>query len=137
MPVLAHKLRTFQPAPPPPPTPEQQQLQQLQLQAAQLTVQKLQAEIGLLQSKAGMENARKDMTNLDYVETETGTRHARDIQLAETKAQGQKELQAQNTQGQQHLAVTKALTTPTKEGDKAPNLHAAIGFNHLSKTINL
>jgi hypothetical protein len=137
MPELAHKLRTYQPSPPPPPTPEQQQLQQLQMQAAQLTVQKLQAEIQLLQSKAGAESARKDMTNLDYVEKETGTTHARDMQLQQAKSTDQKDLQAQNIQGQQHLAVTKALTTPTKEGENKPNIEAALGHIELSKTRNL
>jgi len=148
MPVLAQKLRTFQPPPPPPPTPEQQQLQQLQLQAAQLTVQKLQAEIQLIDAKAGMENSRKDMSNLDYVEKETGTTHARDMQLQQAQgdaqlrlqdaqARGQQSLAAAQVHGQQHLAVTKALTTPTKAGESRPDLGAALGHIQLSKSVNL
>jgi len=148
MPVLAQKLRNFQPSPPPPPSPEQQQLMQLQLQAAQMTVQKLQAEIQLIQSKAVLESARKDMTNLDYVEKETGTTHARNMELqaakhqgnmelADKQNQGQKDVQAQQSEGQRHLEVTKALTSPTKEGESRPNLHAAIGYNQLAKSTNL
>ena len=148
MPVLAQKLRTFKPSPPPPPTPEQQQLQQLQLQAAQLTVQKLQAEINLIESKAGMEKSKTDMSNLDYVEKETGTTHARQLELQDAKTRGQQALQAQQTAGQAAIeaqkahsqrqqSVTDALVSPTKEGEHAPNIHAALGFNHLAKTHNL
>jgi len=121
MPVLAHKLKTYQP---PPPTPEQQQMQQLQLEEQQLKVQKLQAEIQLLGSKAGEISSKKDLMDLDYVEQESGTKHARDMQ----KQQAQSE-------GNQNLAVTKALTSPLKDGHKAPNLEAAIGYNALSAKL--
>lgn len=118
MPELAHKLRAYKP---PPPSPEQQQLMQLQLQEAQLKVQKIQAEIQLLSAKANEHGSKKDLLDLDYVEQETGTKHARD--MAKMEAQ---------SRGNQNLQVTKALTTPLKEGHKAPNLEAAIGFNALS-----
>lgn len=121
MPVLAHMLKTYQP---PPPTPEQQQMQQLQLEEQQLKVQKLQAEIQLLGSKAGEISSKKDLMDLDYVEQESGTKHARDMQ----KQQAQSE-------GNQNLAVTKALTSPLKDGHKAPNLEAAIGYNALSAKL--
>jgi hypothetical protein len=148
MPVLAHKLRTFKPSPPPPPTPEQQQLMQLQLQAAQLSVQKLQAEIELIQSKAGLETSKKDKTDLDYVEQETGTAHARAIQLQEAQAQGNMQLAQVQNQGKQALAntqaheqrqtaITKALATPIKTGDNQPDIAAAMGHAHLSKQTNL
>lgn len=128
MPALAHKLRNYTP---PPPSPEQQQLAQLQLQKAQLEVQLLQSEIQLNGSKAQSEGARaglvgaqKDKTNLDYVEQETGTAHARELQKQEAQAKGN-----------QNLAVTNALLKSRKPEETAPNVHAAIGFNALSGTL--
>jgi hypothetical protein len=121
MPELAQKLRTFKPEP----TPEQVKLQQLEIQNKELENQKLQSEIELNQAKAQFELSRKDKTDLDYVEQETGTAHERDMQK-----------QRAQSQGNQNLQVTKALTTPTKEGEKAPNVRAAIGYNSISDKLN-
>ncbi|MNL81367.1 hypothetical protein D3C87_2084580 [compost metagenome] len=46
------------------------------------------------------------------------------------------ELQKAQSQGNQNLQVTKALTTPTKEGEKKPDVEAAIGFNRVSDQLN-
>ena len=121
MPELAQKLRTFKPEP----SPEQQKLQQLEIQNKELENAKLQSEIELNQAKAQFEMSRKDKTDLDYVEQETGTAHERDMQK-----------QRAQSQGNQNLQVTKALTTPSKEGEQKPNLNAAIGFNSISDKLN-
>lgn len=118
MPELAHKLRNYQP---PPPDPMQQQMQQLQIQQLQAEVSRLQSEVQLNQAKAQYEGSRKDKTDLDFVEQETGTNHARKLQ--EIEAQGR---------NQQAVHITKALTTPRKEGETAPNLNAAVNFNKFS-----
>uniref|UniRef100_A0AAU6W0K3 Portal protein n=1 Tax=Pseudomonas phage Arace01 TaxID=3138526 RepID=A0AAU6W0K3_9VIRU len=120
MPALAEKIRTFKPQP----SPEQQKMQQLEIQKAELENQKIQSEIDLNAAKAEEARANKDQKNLDYVEQETGTAHARDM-----------EKQKAQSQGNQNLQVTKALTTPRKEGEKAPNVEAAIGFNSLSDKL--
>lgn len=122
MPELAQKLRTFQP---PPPSPEQQRMTELEIQKAELENQLLQSEIELNQAKAQSEMAKKEQADLDYVEQETGTAHERE--MAKQRAQ---------SQGNQNLQVTKALTTPTKEGEKKPDLNAAIGFNRISDKLN-
>lgn len=122
MPELAQKLRTFQP---PPPSPEQQRMTELEIQKAELENQLLQSEIELNQAKAQSEMAKKEQADLDYVEQETGTAHERE--MAKQRAQ---------SQGNQNLQVTKALTTPTKEGEKKPDLTAAIGFNRISDKLN-
>jgi hypothetical protein len=44
-------------------------------------------------------------------------------------------MQAQS-QGNQNLEVTKALTKPLKDGEKAPNIQAAVGFNQLSHRLS-
>lgn len=121
MPALARKIRNFQPQP----SPEQQQLQQLEIEKAQMEVEKLKSEIRLNDAKAEQALANKDKTDLDYVEQETGTKHAREL-----------EKQTAQSQGNQNLQVTKALTATQKEGEQRPDVEAAIGFNRVSDQLN-
>lgn len=120
MPDLAHTLSNYKP----PPDPFKEQMQQLQIQQLQLQCQLLQSQIGLTGSKTHFEGSRTDLNNLNYVEQETGTKHVRDMQKQEAQSRGN-----------QNLEVTKALTTPRKEGETPPNLNAAIGFNALSSRM--
>ena len=90
-----------------------------------MEVQKIQSEIELNQARAEEARANKDKKNLDFVEQETGTTHERNME--QQKAQ---------SQGNQNLQVTKALATPRKEGEQAPNLNAAIGFNAISDKLS-
>ena len=117
MPDLAHELRNYRPEP----DPVEEQLKQLAVQKAQLENALLESEIQLNQAKAAAEEAKKDKTNLDYLEQESGTTHARDMQ--KQKAQ---------SQGNQNLQITKALAAPQKEGETSPNIPAAIGYNALT-----
>lgn len=121
MPMLAHKLKNYKP---PEPSPEEKELQSLALQKARKEVELLDSEIALNMAKAEEATAGKDLKNLDYVEQETGTKHEREMQK-----------QRAQSQGNQNLQVTKALTIPTKEGEKAPDLEAAIGFNRVSDKL--
>ena len=68
--------------------------------------------------------ARADAADLEYVEQETGTKHARDM-----------DKQRAQSQGNQALEVTKALTKPRKEGESAPDLAAAVGYNAVSDRL--
>lgn len=120
MPELANKLRNWRPQP----SPEQQELQRLEIEKARKEVEKLQSEISLNNAKTQEALANKDQKNLDYVEQETGTKHARDME----KQRGQ-------AQGNQALEITKALTKSLKEGEQRPNLEAAIGYNQLSDRL--
>lgn len=123
MPELAHTLLTYKPAP----DPIQQQLAQLQVQAAQKDIEKTQSEIDLNNAKAQEASANKDKKNLDYVEQETGTTHARTME--QQKAQ---------SQGNQNLEVTKALLKPTKTAtgsETKPDIDAAVGFNSVSDKL--
>lgn len=121
MPELAHELRTWKPEP----DPMEEQLKQLAIQKAELENRKLQSEIALNEAKARAEDAKKDMTNLDYLEQESGTKHAREM-----------EKQKAQSQGNQNLQVTKALTQPVKEGETSPNISAAIGYNAITDGNN-
>lgn len=121
MPALAHSLRNFDHTP----SPEAQRMQQLEIEEKEAQVEKIKSEARLNDAKATAEAAKKDKLDLDYVEQETGTKHARD-----------KDLQRAQSQGNQNLQVTKALTTPRKEGEREPDVDAAIGFNKISDTLN-
>lgn len=124
MPELAHTLATFKPQP----DPFQEQMKQLELQNKQLENQKLQSDIELNHAKAQEAMANRDQKNLDFVEQETGTKHARDM-----------EKQTAQAQGNQALEVTKALLKPTKNAngsESKPDVPAAVGFNALSHNLN-
>lgn len=120
MPELAEKLRTWKPQV----SPEQQEMQKLEIEKLRLEVEKLRSEVDLNNAKAEEARANKDQKNLDQVEQATGIKHSRNI--AETQAQAR---------GNQNLQVTKALTTARKEGEKEPDIDAAVGFNELSEQL--
>lgn len=118
MPELAEKLRTFDPSP----SPEQQKMMELDMQLKEAELQKIQSEIALNQARAAKEQSVADKTDLDYVEQETGTAHEREL-----------EKQKAQSQGNQNLQITKALTSSRKKEDTDPNIEAAIGFNELTR----
>lgn len=120
MPDLAEELRNWKPEP----DPIQQQIQQLQLEKAKLELEELKSKIELNQAKAQEVLANKDQKNLDFVEQETGTKHARDMEKQKAQSEGNADLQ-----------VTKALTQPRKEGEQAPDIAAAIGFNKINNKL--
>ena len=122
MPEFAERLRRWEP---PQPTEQQLMMEQLEIEKLQLENDKLRAEAEEARARARKALAEADKANLDFVEQETGTKHARDME----KQQGQ-------AQGNQNLQVTKALTTPRKDGEAAPDLEAAIGFNQMSDKLN-
>lgn len=122
MPVLAEKIRTWQPKL----SPAQEELQRLEIEKARMEVEKLRSEVELNQAKAQAEMAKKDKLDLDYVEQESGTTHARDLQKQQAQARGN-----------QNLEVTKAMTKPLKEGEKRPDIMAAVGFNEVSEQLGV
>ena len=121
MPVLAHKIATFEPQP----DPVAQEMQQLELEKLRAEVEKLRAEAQQKLADASLKDAEKDKANLDYLEQETGTKHARDM-----------EKQGGQAQANQDLEVTKAMLKPKKENEGSPNIAAAIGYNALTKGGN-
>ena len=123
MPDLAEKLRTYKPQM----TPEQQQMQQLQLEEMKLKVEELRSKIELNKAKAAEAMAGRDQKNLDFVEQESGTKHARDMQK-----------QAGQARGNMDLEITKAITRPVKTatgGEEKPEIEAGIGWNELSDRL--
>lgn len=124
MPELAKKLRSWKPTL----TPEQEQMQQLQLEEAKLKVEELRSKIALNNAKAQEALANKDQANLDFVEQDTGTKHARRMQELGVQARSNADMK-----------VTDALLKPRKMangGETKPEIEAAVGWNELSDQIN-
>jgi hypothetical protein len=100
-------------------------MQALELKAKQSEIDKNEAQADLYRAQANAAGTQADLNNLNYVEQETGTKHARDME----KQQGQAE-------GNQQLEVTKALLAKRKlanGSESKPDIPAAVGFNALSK----
>ena len=121
MPDLAQKLRSYKPEV----SPEQQELLKLEVEEKRALVAKINSEVALNNAKAEESMSKKDALDLNYVEQDTGTHHARDMERMKAQAEGN-----------QNLQITKALTTAKKEGEQSPDLDAAIGFNQLSDKLN-
>ena len=99
MPALAERIESYEP---PPPTPEQQKMQQLEMMRAEAEIEKIRAEAAEAQAKAAELNAkvemelakardynnRADKTDLDFVEQESGTAHARELDKEMLKQEG-------------------------------------------------
>jgi hypothetical protein len=121
MPELAHRIEQYQPQP----DPNAAALAQAQTQVEQKKLEVMQSQIDLNEAQAAALGAKKDLDNLNYVEQETGTKHARDMQ--KQQAQGE---------SNQNLEVTKALLKPKKNAngsESKPDIPAAVGYNALSK----
>ena len=118
MPGLAHKLRTYKPEP----DPMAEQMKEMELQKAKLEIAVLESQISLNNARAAESTSKKDKIDLDYVETETGTKHARDL-----------DRQGAQARGNQDLVITKALAQPLKPENTRPNIEAAVGYNEITE----
>jgi hypothetical protein len=124
MPELAKKILAFKPQP----DPMQQQLMQMQIQKEQSEIDKNNAQAELYRAQARAAGAVADKNNLDFVEQETGTKHARDM-----------EKQGAQAEANQSLEVTKAMLKGRKQangGESKPDINAAVGFNQISKAMS-
>lgn len=121
MPELAKKLLSWKPTP----DPIMEEMKKLQLEELRMKVDELRSKANLNDAKAREAGSNADGKDLDFVETETGTKHAREMEKSQAQAQGNQALQ-----------VTKALTSPRKEGEKEPDIEQAVGFNELSKKLD-
>jgi len=119
MPALARKIRSFKPEP----DPMMEQVKQLEMRKLQAEVAELESKVALNQAKAKEAQSKAEKTDLDYVEQETGTSHAREMERNRAQAEGN-----------QDLEVTKALLRSKKFDEIDPDVEAAVGFNELSRT---
>lgn len=132
MPALAKQVKEYQPEP----DPLEQRMKELQIAELEAKVEltkaqamERQAQAALDMAKARTEGSVADKTDLDYVEQQTGTKHAREIDKA-----------GQQAEANQNLAVTKSLlkqAEPKADGSFAginrEPVEAAIGFNEITR----
>lgn len=117
MPKLAHDIKHFEPTP----DPLEQAKQEHEIKKLELENAKIDAQIKEIYAKTEKLTAEADSIDLDTEMKGTGVSHAQDL-----------EKQSEQARGNQDLAVTKALTQPSKEtGDF--DLEQAVGFNELTK----
>lgn len=119
LPDLAQELTDWQPPPPDP----------MAVQKAQLELQLMQAQIQLAQSNAQLNMARVGHVVAQQEQIATNTEEQASG-ITHNRAMEQNQAQSQ---GNQDLEITKALTKPVKEGESVPNVDAAIGYNQLTK----
>jgi hypothetical protein len=117
MPDLAKDILNYEPQP----NPHQIEMEKLELELKRKEIQEIESKIALNLANASKAKTEKDLNDLNYVEQETGTKHARDM-----------DKQAGQARGNQALEVTKALVKGTKEGERSGNVEAAIGYNALT-----
>lgn len=92
MPLLAQKIRDYQPQP----DPHEEQLKQLEIQLKQAEIAVKQAEVQKTLAEAQVSGVKSDNIqadtdnkNLAYVEQESGVSHARDIDKMEAQSEAQ------------------------------------------------
>lgn len=127
MPDLAHRIKNYEPQP----DPILEQTKQLELRKLAAEVSELEAKAMLNQAKAREANSNADMKDLDFVETETGTKHGRDLQKIERQAEANQDLKVTDAILKQTNGLTpdgKVDTSPTRE-----NIGEAIGFNAVTR----
>lgn len=101
MPALAHKIQNFQPQPDPLDVAKKNlEIQELQgkVQVLAAKAQEHMGNANLDNAKAGLASSERDQANLDFVEQETGTKHARDLDRI-----------GQQAESNQKLAITKGI----------------------------
>lgn len=97
MPDLAKQIEQFQPQP----DPLDQQMKQLEMQKLQAEIQEIQSKINYNNARAEEAMSKKDKTDLDFLEQETGTKHARDM-----------DRQGAQAEANEQLEITKAMLNP-------------------------
>lgn len=118
MPTLAKEIEKFEPQP----DPVQEEIKQLEVAKLKKEIEELDSKIMLNMAKASETKADAVLKNTEAENNMNGENHRRDMQK-----------QSEQARGNQSLEVTKGLLKPLKEGEKSPNVGAAIGFNELSR----
>jgi hypothetical protein len=139
MPDLQHKIMTFEPQP----DPMQQAIQQAQLELLQAQIELTRAQAseagtkGILnQSKVPVEAARAsnlqstaDKNNLDFLQTQNGTKHAQDMEKQQQKTDDQLAVSALQNQQQNTL-------TRLSHNLNLLQLHAKSGLDARNKNLS-
>ena len=102
MPLLAHQISSYNPEP----DPLAQKMKELEIAKVEAEIADIRARSMLAQAKARAEMANADLKDLDFIEQETGTKHAREKDLMQAQAESN-----------QMLEITKSILSPKQEGE--------------------
>lgn len=120
MPELAEEIENYEPEP----DPVAEAMKQLEVKKLELETLEIEAKISEIRAKTTKLEAEADKIDLDTEMAGAGILHAQDM-----------EKQSEQARGNQDLAVTKALTTPLKEGESPVDIEQVLGFNQIAKTL--
>ena len=118
MPVLANNIETYEPQP----DPLMEKAKELEIAKLEMEIEEMKALVLERKARANKLQAEADNAELEFVETESGTTHSRDMQKTQSQAQAN-----------QDLEVTKSLLTPQKAEETRPEIEAAVGYNALTE----
>lgn len=111
MPALAHAIKNFQPKP----NPLEEKRMELEIAKIDAEIADLRSKAMLNQAKARSEAANADLADLDFLEQESGTKHARELQKQQAQAESN-----------QMLEITKRVLDPTETKNKAGEIGNAL-----------
>ena len=120
MPDLAKLIEQFEPQP----DPIEQALREAELQKVQMEIQVLQSEIMVNQAKARETSSGADLKDLEFLETETGTKHARDIDRSHAQAQGN-----------QAMKITEGILKQGEGGPSKSNIRQAVAYDRITQAL--
>jgi hypothetical protein len=115
---LENKLRNWKPKP----NPLQEKIQELEIAKLEAEIEEIRARTEKARADAEKSEATADKLEIETAALASGETHQREMEKIEGQAQGNKE-----------LTVTKALVTPTKQGEKKPDVEAAVGYTEVSR----
>lgn len=121
MPALAHAISKFKPQP----DPLAEKLKELEIAKLEAEIQEIRAKSALAQAKAREALATADQKDLDFIEQETGTKHARE-----------KDKLAAQSEANQMLEITKRVLDPAESGNKRTEISDGLKLHALAQAMS-
>lgn len=118
MPHLARQLEKYEPQP----DPLEQAKKELEIAELQAKTAELQARAAMNQAKARAIASEADLKDLDFLEQETGTKHARDMEKIQTQAESN-----------QMRDITKRVLDPENQISKPYDVDNALRLHSLAQ----
>lgn len=121
MPALAHAISKFQPRP----DPLAEKLKELGITKLEAEIQDIRTKAMLNQAKAREVLATADLKDLDFIEQETGTKHARE-----------KDKLASQAEANQMLEITKRVLDPKETTNKRAEVSDGLALHALASAMS-
>jgi hypothetical protein len=118
LPHLEKAIREFEPQV----DPVEQKKKELEVALLEVEIAEAQANAALKKAQAAKAMADAEATEADTAQDVAGVKHERALQASQAQSEGN-----------QNLEITKALTKPKKEGEGEPDVEAAVGWNEITR----